>query len=311
MNPTVVILLSDKRSGSTMFELELCRHPDIRHVDYTPHTYNETHHWLKAACVLNRPAHLFHGGKVYPGYGSRMGARQYLIDGILGNAPDFDVPEDDEQLVFEGWETLCQTFAKPVFFEKSPQYSAHWAALDLILKWMEITEFEVRFIGLVRNPMGVMYSANQLFFTDPAKRQFSWADTYRNILSMKEMVGSGQFHMVRYEDLVSKPREVFDRVCDFIGVERSPEIGKGVHGESTNKWVNDPDFILQLDESVARLAGHFGYEKTDLENPKKSGPTHLKKLSRKLEGFLRLTKARSKDRVLKPLAMKMRSKKRE
>jgi len=39
MNPTVVILLSDKRSGSTMFQEELCKHPDVRHVDYTPHTY--------------------------------------------------------------------------------------------------------------------------------------------------------------------------------------------------------------------------------------------------------------------------------
>lgn len=217
MNPTVVILLSDKRSGSTMFERELCRHPDIRHVDYTPHTYNETHHWLKSACVLNRPARLFHGGKVYPGYGSRMAARQYLIDGILGNVPDFRVPEDNEDLVFEGWEALCRAYAKPVFFEKSPQYPAHWAALDLILKWMEKTEFDVRFIGLVRNPMGVMYSANQLFFTDPETRQFGWAHIYRNILAMKEMVGREKFYMVRYEDLIASPEEVFGRVCDFIG----------------------------------------------------------------------------------------------
>lgn len=306
MKPTVVILLSDKRSGSTMFERELCRHPDVNHVDYTPHTYNETHHWLKAACVLNAPAQLFHGNKMYPGYGSQEGARQYLIDCIQGNVPDFKIPENDEALVFSGWEALCRTFAKPVFFEKSPQYPAHWAALDLILKWVEQTDFDVRFIGLVRNPMGVMYSANQLFFTDPEKRQFGWANTYRNILALKTMVGEERFFMVRYEDLITRPETMFGEIAGFIGINPCAEMGQGVHGDSKNKWVKDPDFTMQLHGSVARMATYFGYEKANLYNPEKPGPTWTKRYKRRLEGVLRLTKARLKDRLVKPMLMKMK-----
>ena len=99
---TVVILLSDKRSGSTMIQRELCKHPDIQTVAYSPHTYFETHHWLKGAVLLGRAPETFAGHKVYAGYGSRANARTYLIDCVKTNVPEFQVPEDDRRLVFAG-----------------------------------------------------------------------------------------------------------------------------------------------------------------------------------------------------------------
>jgi len=95
MNRSVVILLSDKRSGSTMLQEELCKHPDIQHVAYSPHTYFETHHWLKAAVLLGMPPQTFYGHRVYRGYGSKKNARTYLIDCVKRNVPDFSVPADD------------------------------------------------------------------------------------------------------------------------------------------------------------------------------------------------------------------------
>jgi hypothetical protein len=254
----VVILLSDKRSGSTMFENELCKHPDINHVTYSPHSYRETHHWLKAACILNMPRPLFYGNRAYGGYVSRKGARQYMIDCIRGNIPDFEIPDDDETVIFEGWNALCRKFAKPVFFEKSPQHPHHWAALDLMMKWAETDEFDVQFIALVRNPMAVMYSALELFSTDPVQRQFGWAHCYRNILAMKEMVGHSRFHLVRYEDLIVRPKQVFGEVCEFLGLNRCETLGENVHRDSVAKWINDPAYALQLHDSVSRVAMHFG-----------------------------------------------------
>ena len=64
MSRTVVILLSDKRSGSTMLQDELCKHSDIQHVAYSPPTYFETHHWLKAAVLLGMPAKTYYGHRV-------------------------------------------------------------------------------------------------------------------------------------------------------------------------------------------------------------------------------------------------------
>ena len=303
MKPTVVILLSDKRSGSTMFENELCKHPNIHHVAYSPHSYRETHHWLKAACMLNMPKSLFYGNRIYRGYGSRKAVRRYMIDCIRGNVPDFEIPQDDETIVFEGWNALCRKYAKPVFFEKSPQHPHHWAALDLMLKWAEADEFNVRFIGLVRNPMAVMYSALELFSTDPVERQFSWAHCYKNILAMKEMVGQNRFHLVRYEDLIERPQEVFGEVCEFIGVDRCGMLGEKVHQDSISKWMEDPAYTLKLHDSVVRVAMHFGYTKDDLYNPQKQGLTINRRIRRQIKGTLMLAKARLFDRIIKPIIL--------
>ena len=98
---TVVILLSDKRSGSTMFQDALCAHPKVQTVEYSPHTYLETHHWLKAAVLLSVHHSLFSNGITYKNYGSRKNARIYLENELKGNLPDYEIPKDDKQLVFE------------------------------------------------------------------------------------------------------------------------------------------------------------------------------------------------------------------
>ncbi len=304
MKPLVAILLSDKRSGSTMFQNELCVHPAVKHVVYTPHTYFETHHWLKAACLLKMPRRLFYGHKMYAGYGSRMGVRQYMIDCIRGNVSDFIVPADDETLVFEGWESLCRQFATPVFFEKSPQYPHQWAALDLIMKWMERTEFDVRFIGLVRNPMAVMYSAYELFATDPFQRQFGWAHCYRNMLAMQAMVGNDRFRVVRYEDVISRPKQVFGDICDYIGIDRCEAVGANVHNRSQNKWNDDPVFTLQLHESIVRIAAHFGYDDADLYNPPKPGLSTSEKFFRGVKDTLRSVQTRVFNKVIHPFLLR-------
>jgi len=292
-----------------MFENELCKHPAINHVNYTPHSYFETHHWLKAACILNMPKQLFNGNRRYSGYGSRQGAMQYMIDCIQGNVPDFAIPDDNKTLVFEGWNALCRKFAKPVFFEKSPQYPHHWAALDLLLNWAETTEFNVRFIGLVRNPMSVMYSAQKLFHTSPSERQFSWASCYRNILAMKAMVSKEGFYLVRYEDLITHPKQIFGQICDYLELDFCDTIGSTVHTQSVNKWRDDLKFTLQLHESVVHIAEHFGYEKQDLYNPPKPGMIASERIRRNMSGKLKLAKARVFDRVIKPIILRTKRRK--
>lgn len=304
---TVVILLSDKRSGSTMVQEELCRHPAIQHVAYSPHTYYETHHWLKGAVVMGMPHPIFADGKTYPGYGSRKGARRYLIDGICGNVPEFPISKADGELVFGGWDALCARFAQPVFFEKSPQYLAQWAALSLLLQWMQSTDYQVRLIGLVRNPLAVMHSAQKLFFTEPETRQFAWAQSYRNLLSFSAMLQPGQIRIIRYEDIIENPPEKFREICRFIGVDYDAAIGAGVHGEAGGRWHADPEFPLQLHESVKQVAHCFGYRDEEMYNPSKPGPSPWRKHWKRVEAFLKLARARVRDRVWKPALLRFRN----
>ena len=304
---TVVILLSDKRSGSTMFQNELCKHPDIQTVAYTPHTYLETHHWLKGAVLLGLPPAVFANGKVYPGYGSRMNARTYLIDCVKCNVPEFQIPQDDRKLIFEGWDALCEKFAQPVFFEKSPQLLAHWAGLSLLLEWMQHTKYKVRVIGLTRNPLSVQYSAYQLFHTAPEKRQYGWLEAQKNMLAFRSLLPPEEFFHIRYEAIIEHPNATFAAVCEFIGVEKLPEIGDSVHSESLTKWKDDPYFTLHLDSAVKQLAIGFGYRDDELENPPKPELPVSYRLKKWLEKVSKRMRAHLKDRFAKPVLLWVRN----
>jgi hypothetical protein len=268
---TVVILLSDKRSGSTILEKELCKHTLVKHVNYTPHSYNETHFWLNAACTINTPKQLFANAKRPKSYGSQQLAKSLLIDLIKGNVPEFESDHEEEAFIFRAWDTLCEQNARPVFFEKSPQHIHHWAALDLLLRWLEQCPYQVRVIGLVRNPMAVMYSAKKLFYTDPEQRQFGWAEAYRNLLVVENFLPTEQYKCIRYEDLIKNSKSTLRELCSFIGVDYEQGLGDDIHTDSQNSWRAAQDFSLQLHPSVKRVAQHFGYDAEALFNPEKPG----------------------------------------
>lgn len=304
MTRTVVILLSDKRSGSTMVQEELCKHPDIRHVAYSPHTYFETLHWLKAAVVLDMPAQTFYGHRVYPSFRSKKVAYTYLVDGVKKNVPDFEIPSSDRELVFRGWEALCEKFATPVFFEKSPHHLAQWAALSLMLDWIRHTDFRVRVIGLVRNPHGVLASAGRLFLRDAEERQFGWADMYRNLLVFKEMLPHSAFHLIRYEDILGDPVRRFREVQKFIGVDVDGHIGRGVHTCAGDKWRDDPEHAIQLHGSVKQVAEHFGYTAEDLDNSGKQGPTRCEQAVMKMRRFVSRQESRLTNGFIRPFFLR-------
>jgi len=282
-----------------MFQRELCRHPDIAHVQYTPHSNFETHHWLKGAVMLGLPEEEFSGGKRYRGYGSARNARTYLIDCVKGNVPDYTPPTEDRQLLFDSWEALCERYARPVFFEKSPQYLANRASIRLLLEWAEQTEHLVRIIGLTRNPMSVMYSALQQFHTAPTDRQFGWMEIQENLLALREELPAGMFLHCRYEDIIESPAQTFAQLTRFIGVSDDPGPGSGVHARSREKWRDDSSFTFELDPHVQQFASHFGYTAPDLHNPH-GNPRPMKT---GVAGKLSLARNRFFDRVLKPLVM--------
>jgi hypothetical protein len=288
-----------------MFQRELCKHPAVQTVEYSPHTYLETHHWLKAAVLLGKAPATFAGGQVYKGYGSPANARTYIIDQVCKNIPDFKVPDSDYDLVFNGWEALCQRFAQPVFFEKSPQLLAQWGALSLMLEWIKRTDYNVKIIGLTRNPMAVQYSAFQLFHTRPEQRQYGWMFTQRNLLAFQQLLSDEQFMSVKYEDITQTPEKAFARICNFIGVPSHKGMGNKVHDQSLQKWVNDPFFRLQLDETVIQIARHFGYAEEDFYNPAKPLPPFSARAKRFIKNNARLFIARLWDRVIKPLKLRI------
>jgi hypothetical protein len=270
---------------------------------YSPHSYLETHHWLKGAVLLGMAPETFAGRKVYSGYGSAKNARTYMTDCIKRNVPEFKIPKDDRDLIFKGWEALCEKFARPFFFEKSPQLLAHWAGLSLLMEWMEGTKFKVRIIGLTRNPMSVQYSAFQLFHTDPKRRQYGWLEIQKNMLALRSLLLPEDFYHVKYEDVIQQPGKTFAAVCDFIGILKASEMGSQVHSGSLTKWKDDPYFDFQLDPIVKQIAVGFGYSEKELDNPYKPEPPVSYRFRRRWEKLYTLSRTHLMDRLIKPLLM--------
>ena len=208
------------------------------------------------------------------------------------NVSDFAVPESDENLIYDGWNALCDRYAKPVFFEKSPHHSHHPAALGLMLEWIKTTACRVRVIGLVRNPMAVMHSALNLFHTDPVKRQFGWLFVNRNILRFGEKLGREQFTLVRYEDMVVAPASFFAGLCNFIGVDYQETMGHSVNDQSMTKWVDNSKFTLQLDSEALQFAKELGYCDEELVNPPKPSSGMLSRIG--AQAILELKRVQSR-----------------
>jgi hypothetical protein len=275
LKPTVLVLLSDKRSGSTFFQRELLKHPEIQTVKYSSHRYLETHHWLKGAMILS-PENA--SSNLYKGYGSESNALALLIDTVKLNVINWEIPENKSDLVFGGWEALCKEFANPVFFEKSPQLLASTAALDLFKSWINTTEFDVKIIGLVRNPMSVLYSAQELFHTPPEKRQYGWMEIHKNLIEFSRDLSEHQFLLLKYEEMVVNTHDCFKTVCKFIGLEYDSQMGNEASRESLNLWKNDADFHFNLSNEVLEMAQQFGYTPNELENPPKQKKQSFKRI---------------------------------
>lgn len=290
-----------------MFQSELCKHPKIQTVAYSPHTYLETHHWLKGAVVLNKSRELFAGGEMYNGYGSVANARAYLIDTIKTNVPEFEMPQNDSELIFKGWDALCEKYAQPVFLEKSPQYLAHWASLSLLHEWIESSSYTVKVIGLVRNPLATQYSAFKLFHTNPEQRQYGWSATYENLLKFRELIAPENYFQIQYEEIIEAPIRSFQTICEFIGVEYYDTLGSGSHEKSMDKWREDPFFTLQLEDSVRQIARQFGYSDAELHNPLKPKPPIIWRYKRFIVGRLKPALARLNYRVLKPIRLRLKN----
>jgi hypothetical protein len=304
MPPTVVILLSDKRSGSTIFQKEFAKHSAVQTLRYSSHTYLESHHWTKAATMLGGRSRRSGFLSRDADYGGPRNARTYMIDTVLGNLPDFTPQSDDKALIFGSWEALCREFARPVFFEKSPQLLANWSALSLLLEWKAQTSFCVRFIGLVRNPLAVQHSAEVLFGTPPELRQFAWAKAYRNLLALQHMIPPEDILVMRHEDIIADPSGRLAEICAFVGLVPQPGLGVSVTTERQNSWLQDECYTLRLAPVVREVARAFGYSAGDLTNPHSA--TSLTKSARKNFRPLQLIRNRLRDRHLRPLLMRWR-----
>ena len=256
-----IVILSDKSSGSSALQAYLVRFAGGRHVEKTRHHEHETLYWTKAASLLLRPQEPMLDSEV-PIAPER--ARADLLALLRDNLGDAPAATDDRELVFSGWRALCERFA-PTFVEKSPHHLHQWSALELLVECMGASP-DVTFlaIGLVRNPIDVVYSSWKRWRAAPEPNQHEWLRAARNLQRLTAVLGP-RLAVLRYEDAIRDPARL-DFVHAFTGVPRTPESQDFLHRDSIQKWRRDPDFRFVLAAPVRQLALELGYRPEELDS---------------------------------------------
>ena len=255
-----IILLSDKSSGSTVFQYELLNHSEISPVDFTTHNDNETLFWLKAAVILKKPKTLFFENK-YPF--PRSYALNSLKNFIKRNTNLSDFKLHNENDIHHCWRALNVRKKTSIFFEKSPHHLNHLASVYMILDYANKFK-DVFIIGLVRDPRSVINSTVNRWFTNPNIRQYKWLKSYENLIIFENLYVNENYIRLKYEDLVKAPETKLREIVLELGLKWEDTLGNLLHGKSEKKWKRD-NFNFIFNYSVILLSDYFGY---DLENQK-------------------------------------------
>lgn len=124
---------------------------------------------------------------------------------------------------------------------------------------------DLMLIHLVRNPVGCYPSFASRFELDgdPVKVAGSWVTAMACVRTFFERRPdlSHQHRMIRYEDLVSDPKEVLGEVCGFLGLQRDDSMLEDRDkrwGKSTSPDVTteDRDAILEVASSEMERYGY-------------------------------------------------------
>jgi len=252
----------------------LAQAADLKCVEKTRHFQNESLYWTKAASVLNLPQIDMLDSEVPI---APAAAREDLLTLLRENVPGYKLVGDDKTLIFEGWRQLCQQY-QPIFLEKSPHHLLQSSALSLIVECMDALAGQVDFllIGLVRNPMDVLYSAFRRWKTPPEKLQYEWLTAYENLRELAVVLGdrnpnspfthspTGHLVTIRYEDLAGSLKPL-EPVFDFCETPPSPD-AKSLNRNSLLKWQQDSLYGFTLAPEVMDLAKAYGYRAPELTN---------------------------------------------
>jgi hypothetical protein len=259
----------------------LAGHAGIRHVSKTRHFEHETLYWTKAASILGLPQFGMVDSEV-PIEPNR--ARTDLLALLEDNLDGFVPPDGDEDLIMEGWRSLCRQYA-PVFLEKSPHHLCQWSALELIVRCMRrLDSVDFLLIGLIRNPLATIHSQYRRWQSAPEKVEVQWRIAYRNLMRLRDIVGS-RLLVLRYEDMVASPRWLTP-VLGFCGVAaRTTE--SALHDRSVTHWASDLRFDFSLSPETVAVAAQYGYRPSELRQTEPASPNSQNPLSAPASGAAR------------------------
>lgn len=216
-NPPMIFILSPPRSGSTLLRVLLGGHPRI----FAPPELK-----LLSFRTLAERKTAFSGRESFALEGL-LRAIMEIKNCDTEQARDIMRQYEDQGLSTQQLYLLLQQWiGKKILVDKSTNY-----ALDLaILQRAEIDFVQPSYIHLLRHPCGMIHSfegvkLDQVYFR--YKHSFSrrelaeliWVISHQNILDFFEHVPEHRRYTVKFEELVTKPRQIMEGICQFLHIE--------------------------------------------------------------------------------------------
>ena len=178
---------------------------------------------------------------------------------------------------------LDQDFSQTSLVEKSVE---HMEFFPLLFNMFPAA----RFIHIIRNPYAVVSATRQMKFVEkyPLILPIITALGISFQSSVKNNFFPAQYLVLKYENLVRKPKAVLDDVCAFLRIEfenimLSPTVGgkawggnsvsmkefSAVSAERANAWESEINGfeIAMVNRYLAHYLRHFGYVSQRGENP--------------------------------------------
>ena len=254
--PPAAFILSSPRSGSTLLRVMLAGHPSLS----SPPEL----HLLPFDTMVEREAEL---GVSQLGEGLKRAfmalknidaaQSQKLIDELI----------KENASVSEVYHQLQQLAGDRLLVDKSPSYASNRETLDKAEAMFD----GAKYIHLVRHPYAVIESfarmrMDKLVGSGDANpyelAELIWRDSNQNILDLAREIDPTRYHLVYYEDLVSKPQAVLTEICDFLDIPFDEALLTPYQGDRMTDGVSDramslgdPNFLThqKIDARLAEI----------------------------------------------------------
>ena len=269
----LVFLISQPRSGSTLTQKLLGAHSNI---------YTRSEPWL-----MLHPIYALKDKGISTEYSHHLG--RIALNSFIEGLPDEKETYERELKAF--YLKLYSYYLKGTqyryFLDKTPRY---YLIIDELMELFPKSKFVI----LIRNPISVLGSIIQTW----TKQNWSMLSNYKcDLISAIDMIDKvasehrENMYILHYEEIVSNPKDVLDKVFKFLDLEFEEEVldycknnsekwdlgdqgdvyeKSGVSAENMTKWqdeLGDPqywrvmyDYLLDIgEEKLNRLGYNFSH----------------------------------------------------
>jgi acyl transferase domain-containing protein/acyl-CoA synthetase (AMP-forming)/AMP-acid ligase II/pimeloyl-ACP methyl ester carboxylesterase len=236
--PPAAFILSSPRSGSTLLRVMLAGHPSLS----SPPEL----HLLPFDTMAERETEL---GVSQLGEGLK---RAFMTLKGISSAQSQQLIEElitENASIKEVYQQLQQLAGNCLLVDKSPTYGSN---PETLAKAEAIFD-GAKYIHLVRHPYSVIESFARMRMdklvssgdADPYQlAELIWRDSNQNILNLAQDIDPKRYHLVYYEDLVSKPQLVLSGICEFLEISFDEAVLTPYQGDRMTDGVSDTAMSL-------------------------------------------------------------------